>query len=80
MNASHQATAFNHSIYRDFALIALAALGVGLAVSLTLATAIVLATTNRETTVSDMRVVQSPRLHATRLAQTPIPDTAGTAL
>ena len=60
MHASQPVTTCKHSIYRDFALIALAALGVGLAVSLTLATAIVLATPNRETTVSDARIVQSP--------------------
>lgn len=80
MNASQQTTAINHSIYRDFALIALAAIGVGLAVSLTLATAIVLATPNRETSVSDARVAVSPHLHNTPLAQTSIPETAPTAL
>ncbi len=60
MNASQQATQINHSIYRDFALIALAAIGVGLAFSLTLATAIVLATPNRETTVGAARVAETP--------------------
>jgi hypothetical protein len=72
MHASQPSNAFNHSIYRDFALIALAALGVGIAVSLTLATAIVLTTPN-QTTISDARVMASPRFHKTRLAQAPIP-------
>lgn len=69
MNASQQATQTNHSIYRDFALIALAAIGVGLAFSLTLATAIVLATPNRETTVGAARVAEAP---APGVARSPI--------
>ena len=75
MNASQQATHINQSIYRDFALIALAAIGVGLAVSLTLATAIVLATPSREPTVNAARVAESPTLHNAHLAQAPIPGT-----
>ena len=41
MNAT-QATSFTRSVYRDFALFALAAVSVGVAVSMVLATAIVL--------------------------------------
>jgi hypothetical protein len=80
MNASQQAAHINHSIYRDFALIALAAIGVGLVFSLTLATAIVLATPNRETTVGAAQVAESPRLHTARLAQAPTPDAARSSI
>jgi hypothetical protein len=80
MNASQQAKPINRSIYRDFALIALAALGVGLAFSLTLATAIVLATPNRETTVGAARVAESPGLHTASLAQAPTPGAARSSI
>ncbi len=45
MNASQGSSTFTRSVYRDFALFTLAAIGVGIAVSLALATAIVLAST-----------------------------------
>ena len=48
MSTLQQNAVFNRSIYRDFSLFALAAVGVGLAVSLTLATAIVLTSPSRD--------------------------------
>lgn len=60
MNKSQNVTILNHSIYRDFALFALAALGVGLAVSLTLATAIVLSVPSHDTTIRNTPVSTSP--------------------
>ncbi len=71
MNVAQRTPAFHHSIYRDFALIALAAFGVGLAVSLTLATAIVLATPSPKATVSDARKTAPQGFYKTRLALTP---------
>lgn len=48
MPTLQQPAVFNRSVYRDFSLFALAAIGVGLAVSLALATAIVLSNPNRD--------------------------------
>lgn len=60
MNAAPTTTSFSRSIYRDFALFALAAIGVGLAVSLTLATAIVLSVPNRDTNINTPPISESP--------------------
>ena len=48
MSTLPQSAVFNRSVYRDFSLFALAAIGVGLAVSLMLAIAIVLVSPTRE--------------------------------
>jgi len=64
MNASQRTKPFAGAIYRDFALFALAAIGVGLAVSLTLATAIVLVAPGSAHTA------EGPRIHNTHFAQT----------
>ena len=69
MNQAANTAGFHRSIYRDFALFALAAIGVGLAVSLTLATAIVLSAPNRDTTISNTPVSESPHNHTTPIAQ-----------
>ena len=61
MNTSSNTASFNRAIYRDFAWFALAAIGVGLAVSLTLATAIVLSAPQRDTTISTPPISESPR-------------------
>jgi len=51
MTTLQHTTTCKYSIYRDFSLFALAAIGVGLAVSLTLATAIVLTSPSRDNAV-----------------------------
>ena len=56
-----QASTFTRSVYRDFALFALAAISVGVAVSMVLATAIVLIAPD------SMRTAEGPRIH-TQLA------------
>lgn len=66
MNASQNAASFNHAIYRDFAWFALAAIGVGLAVSLTLTTAIVLSAPHHDTTINTPPISESPYLPDTQ--------------
>ena len=56
MNAAQTST-FTRSVYRDFALFALAAVSVGVAVSMVLATAIVLMAPD------SMRTAEGPRIH-----------------
>lgn len=63
-----QQTAFSHRVYRDFALITLAAIGVGLLFSLTIATAIVLANPNRDAPAQAAPVSQAKGPQKTRLA------------
>ena len=70
MNELPNTAIFNRSIYRDFALFALAAIGVGLAVSLTLATAIVLSTPNRDPGISNPPVSELPRMQQAPKVQT----------
>lgn len=67
MNTTKPGTTFNRSIYRDFALFALAAVGVGLAISLTLATAVVLAAPSEDSTIKE-RSAAGPRITRTQLA------------
>jgi hypothetical protein len=62
MHASQSNSSFNRTVYRDFALFALAAVGVGIAVSLALATTIVLLSPGTSHTA------QGPRLHKTQVA------------
>ncbi len=69
MNTSKPAATFNRSVYRDFALFALAAVGVGLAISLTLATAVVLAAPDDAGTVKPERAAAGPRLQRTQVAR-----------
>lgn len=71
MPATQQSTVFNRSVYRDFSLFALAAIGVGLAVSLTLATAIVLTSSGGDSVADSTQQAESPRLSKTRIAQSP---------
>ena len=61
MNATPDTASFNRSIYRDFAWFALAAIGVGLAASLTLATAIVLSAPHAETASNAAPLSEVPR-------------------
>lgn len=61
MNTTQNTASFNRSIYRDFALFTLAAIGVGLAVSLALATAIVLSTPHRDATTHPAAISELPR-------------------
>jgi hypothetical protein len=71
MNTMQASTTFNRSVYRDFALFALAAVGVGLAVSLTLATAVVLAAPDSAPAASTdktERAAEGPKAYRTRLA------------
>lgn len=67
MNTTKSGTTFDRSVYRDFALFALAAVGVGLAISLTLATAVVLAAQNDASTVK-AHSAAGPRIARTQLA------------
>jgi len=67
MSTLQQNAAFNRSIYRDFSLFALAAIGVGLAASLTLATAIVLVSPSRDSAVDTSPQPESPRIGKTRI-------------
>ena len=69
MPALPQSAVFNRSVYRDFSLFALAAIGVGLAASLTLATAIVLTTPSRDSAADPAPQAESPRLSKTRIVQ-----------
>lgn len=76
MNASRQTPAsasFGARVYRDFALFALAAVAIGLAVSLTLATAIVLAAPEGVATAAERKAAESPRVARTRLATASLP-------
>ena len=61
MNATQSDTTFNRSIYRDFALFALAAVGVGLAISLTLATAVVLTAPDGDRTTQSVHSAAGPQ-------------------
>jgi hypothetical protein len=69
MPTLQQNTVFSRSVYRDFSLFALAAIGVGLAASLTLATAIVLAAPSRDSAAGTTPQAESPRLSKTRMVQ-----------
>ena len=77
MNATQAAT-FNRSVYRDFALFALAAVSVGVAVSMVLATAIVLFAGDTTRTAEGPRPHQTAVAHAANasLAPTSIPHAA----
>jgi hypothetical protein len=68
MNASQQTSGFTRTIYRDFALFALAAISVGFAVSLILATAIVLVAPEPSHAAPD-RAAAGPRTQKTQVAQ-----------
>lgn len=68
MNTTSDTASFNRSIYRDFAFFTLAAIGVGLAVSLTLATAIVLSAPQHDTTMHSAPVSELPRESDTRIS------------
>lgn len=74
----NQATTFNRSVYRDFALFALAAVSVGVAVSMVLATAIVLFAGDTTRTAEGPRSHQTAVAHAvnTNLTPTSIPHAA----
>lgn len=74
MNASQRTTPFTSTIYRDFALFALAAVAVGIAASLTLAAAIVLVAPE------PAHAAQGPRVHRTQFAQAPGADSANTSI
>jgi hypothetical protein len=67
MNTSPNTASFSRAIYRDFAWFALAAIGVGLAVSLTLTTAIVLSAPHRDTTIDTPPISESPYLPDTQI-------------
>jgi hypothetical protein len=69
MNTTQPAATFTRSVYRDFALFALAAVGVGLAISLTLATAIVLAAPDDAAPARHERAAAGPRVQRTQFAQ-----------
>ena len=74
MNASQHSTRFSRTIYRDFALFALAAVSVGFAASLVLATAIVLIAPAPERTADETRanntaVAYAPGNHVASLRQ-----------
>lgn len=69
MNASQQTTGFSRTIYRDFALFALAAISVGFAVSLMLATAIVLVAPETSHAAPE-RAANGPRIDKTKVART----------
>ena len=67
MTASPNTTGLNRAIYRDFAWFALAAIGVGLAASLTLTTAIILSAPHRDTTINTPPISESPLLPDTQI-------------
>ena len=69
MNKLQNTTVFNRSMYRDFALFTLAAIGVGLAASLTLATIIVLSAPSRDTTIRNVPISELPRPPKTQITQ-----------
>jgi hypothetical protein len=62
MKASPGNNTFTRTVYRDFALFALAAVGVGMAASLTLATAIVLVAPSPD------HAAEGPRIQKTQVA------------
>lgn len=70
-----QAT-FSHHVYRDFALITLAAIGVGLLFSLTIATAIVLTHSNRDVSAQGSPTSQALGPKKTRIVLLPSPTSA----
>ena len=61
-------SAFQHHVYRDFALIALAAFGIGLLFSLSIATAIVLASPGGDTSPQAAPISQASGPYKTHYA------------